>query len=29
VLKAKCRPIRSDGAEGEIFTSTASEEVEP
>jgi len=26
-LKAKCRPTRSDGVQGEIFTSTSSEEV--
>jgi hypothetical protein len=26
-LKAKCRPTRSDGAQGEIFTSSSSEEV--
>jgi hypothetical protein len=28
VLKAKCRPARSDGAQGEIFTSASSGEVE-
>eukprot|EP01034_Spumella_vulgaris_P034055 gene34055-41998_t len=25
-LKAKCRPVRSDGAKGEIFTSKGSDE---